>query len=40
MMTNFFSRIVVIVLVISVFLTACAPAQSGPATAELPAGKA
>lgn len=35
-----FSRILILVLVLSVFLAACAPAQSGPATAELPAGKA
>ena len=35
-----FSRSLILVLVLSVFLAACAPAQSGPATAELPAGKA
>jgi hypothetical protein len=40
MKTNYFRHIVVLVLVISAFLAACAPAQSGPATAELPAGKA
>ena len=40
MKTKNSSRILILVLVLSVFLAACAPAQSGPATAELPAGKA
>lgn len=35
-----FRRIVVFSLVVSVMLAACAPKQSGPAKAELPAGKA
>ena len=40
MKTNYFSRILILVLLLSAFLAACAPAQSGPAMAELPAGKA
>ena len=35
-----FSRFLILVLLLSAFLTACAPSQSGPAMAELPAGKA
>lgn len=40
MKRNHFSRFLILVMVIPVLLAACAPAQSGPAMAELPAGKA
>lgn len=40
MKTQNFSRILISFFVLSAFLAACAPAQSGPAMAELPAGKA
>lgn len=40
MKTYHFNRILTLVLVLSAILAACAPAQSGPAMAELPAGKA
>jgi hypothetical protein len=40
MKTNYFSRFLILVLLLSTFLAACAPAQTGPAMAELPAGKA
>lgn len=35
-----FSRFLILVMVFPILLAACAPAQSGPAMAELPAGKA
>lgn len=40
MKTHNFSRVLISVLVLSALLVGCAPAQSGPAKAELPAGKA
>jgi hypothetical protein len=40
MKPHYSSRILISVLVLSAFLAACAPAQAGPAMAELPAGRA
>ncbi len=40
MKRNHFSRFFIFVMVFPVLLAACAPVQSGPAMAELPAGKA